>query len=415
MVPDFEAEVTGMMQYIKPDYESERGIRTVKINHCDGCGMGLPGTVNGNFMVRLPWIKGLLTEFDYLKWCDEHHVEPVVTDFWGKIHNLREENITVIFTVSQFKLAKYYASWEEYCDKFEQYNCHCCATNFEEDRIPDTEINYQFIQSLTEMTDNEIESFTRRSKERLTSITSTVPGMLDLLGCNRPMLTDSLCAIKMYPALLQVKQFRDTIFNCKTRLLLDCKSGAIKCRNKRLFALPDIYAWCERLFLGIENPQGILEANEIAAKEFRDQDEVDVLRSPHLYVEHAIRKVSHDSEVYRWFTTNGIYTSCHDLITRILQLDVDGDQLNVTDDPNIINAAKRTIEKYNIVPLFYDAIKAKAEIITRDTLFNGLRRAYEMGNIGTVSNGLTKIWNKDNPDIIAAACMVKYNNFVIKI
>lgn len=149
VVPDFEAEVTGMMQYIKPDYESERGIRTVKINHCDGCGMGLPGTVNGNFMVRLPWIKGLLTEFDYLKWCDEHHVEPVVTDFWGKIHNLRKENITVIFTVSQFKLAKYYASWEEYCDKFEQYNCHCCATNFEEDRIPDTEFNYQrgsFIQ-----------------------------------------------------------------------------------------------------------------------------------------------------------------------------------------------------------------------------------------------------------------------------
>jgi hypothetical protein len=58
VIKDFEAPVTGMMKYIKPDYSSEIGIQTVQINHCDGIGMMLPSVSRSNFMVRLPYIKG---------------------------------------------------------------------------------------------------------------------------------------------------------------------------------------------------------------------------------------------------------------------------------------------------------------------------------------------------------------------
>lgn len=151
-----------------------------------------------------------------------------------------------------------------------------------------------------------------------------------------------------------------------------------------------MYAACEHWFLGIENPKGLLKDGEIACKTYWNYDEADVLRSPHLYMEHAIRKITHEPSVYEWFYTSGVYTSCHDLISRILQFDVDGDQLNVVVDPIIVQVAKRNIEKYEVIPLFYDANKAAAETINRESLYKGLKRAHEFSGIGVVSNALTK-------------------------
>lgn len=136
----------------------------------------------------------------------------------------------------------------------------------------------------------------------------------------------------------------------KKRWLQDAQSGRIKCKNKRLFAIPDMYAACEHWFLGKEQPEGLLKDGEIACRIYQNYDEADVLRSPHLYHEHAIRQITHDPAIYDWFYTGGVYTSCHDLISRILQFDVDGDQLNVVVDPIIVGAAKRNIEKFNVVP-----------------------------------------------------------------
>lgn len=75
--------------------------------------------------------------------------------------------------------------------------------------------------------------------------------------------------------------------------------------------------------------------------------------------------------------------------------------------------AQRNIEKFNIIPLFYDANKAAAEQVNRDTIFNGLKRAHEFSGIGQVSNSLTKLWNRNNPDIEAAAWLCKFNNETI--
>lgn len=132
-----------------------------------------------------------------------------------------------------------------------------------------------------------------------------------------------------------------------------------------------------------------------------------------LYMEHAVRTIVHDPAIYRWFYTKGIYTSCHDLISRILQFDVDGDQLNVIVDPLIVEIAERNLKKYDVVPLFYDANKASAELLSRETMFKGLKRAHEYSGIGQVSNALTKLWNRDEPDRFAAAMLCYYNNQVI--
>lgn len=410
VIKDFEAPVSGMMKYIKPDYTSEIGVQTVKINHCDGAGMMLPSVDKGNFMVRAPWIKGLLSSFDFIRFCEVHGVEPVIQDFWGKEHHLVEEGIRVIFTESQFKLAKYYDSWDEYKNFFKDCGCELSRTNYEEDYIEDTYINYQMLQTLTDFTDEEIEAFTEPTYQKIVSLGQDKESMLRVLQAEPSSEEPYRKALSIYPELLREAYTRDTLKSIKRKWLMDAKSGRIKCKNKRLFVIPDLYAACEYWFLGIKEPKGLLEDGEVACKIYQKYDQVDVLRSPHLYLEHALRKVCHRPEVYEWFYTKGIYTSCKDLVSRILQFDCDGDQLNVIVDPIIVSVAERNVEKFNIVPLFYDANKAAAEQVNRETMFNGLKRAHDFSGIGQVSNALTKLWNRNEPDLEAAAWLCMYNN-----
>lgn len=413
VIRDFEAPVTGQMKYLKPDYSSEVGEHTIKINHCDGCGMMLPSVSRWNFMVRAPWVKGLLAVMDYIKFCEVNNVPPVIEDFWGQKHDLVAENIQVIFTESQFKLAKYYDSWDDYKRCFRENGCSFSRTNFEESYIPDTTINYQMLQTLTDFTDDEIEQFTQKTYDKIKGIAENKDAMLRTLNAELDADNPYHRALYMYPELLREAYSRETLKAIKKKWTMDAKSGRIKCQNKRLFAIPDLYAACEFWFMGIKEPEGLLKDGEVACRIYKNYDEAAVLRSPHLSMEWTNKKIVHDPKVDEWFTTNGIYTSCHDLISKVLQFDNDGDQLNVVVDPILLKVAKRNLEKYHVLPLYYDMSKAPAEILSQETMFRGLKRAHDYSGIGAVSNNLTKLWNRDEPDREAAEWLCMYNNFVI--
>ena len=413
VIDDFEAPVTGRMKYIKPDYSYEIGTKTVTINHCDGVGMMLPCVSTKNFMVRGPWIKGLLSTFDYLRFCEVNHVEPKIKDIWGLEHDLIQENIQIIFTKSQMKMYKYYDSWQQYKDAFHRCGCHLCRTNYEEDWIQDTQINYQQLQNLVDFTDEEIETFTLREHERILSLTQDKNAMLRTLKADENSDISYKKALALYPELLREAYTRESIKAIKTRMIMDAKSGRIRCQNKRLYAIPDLYAACQFWFQHISEPEGLLRNGEIAANIYRRFNWADVLRSPALYMEHALRSINHEPHVYEWLSTNGVYTSCHDLISRILQFDCDGDQLNVVVDPTIVSVAERNLREFDVIPLFYDATKAGPEIINNDTMYHGLKRAHDYSNIGQISNALTKLWNKPDPDWDAAAWLCYFNNLMI--
>lgn len=281
VIRDFEAPVTGQMKYLKPDYSSEVGEHTIKINHCDGCGMMLPSVSRWNFMVRAPWCKGLLAVFNYIKFCEVNNVPPVIEDFWGQKHDLVAENIQVIFTESQFKLAKYYDSWDDYKRCFRENGCSFSRTNFEESYIPDTTINYQMLQTLTDFTDDEIEQFTQKTYDKIKGIAENKDAMLQTLNAELDADNPYHRALYMYPELLREAYSRETLKAIKKKWTMDAKSGRIKCQNKRLFAIPDLYAACEFWFMGIKEPEGLLKDGEVACRIYKNYDEAAVLRSPH--------------------------------------------------------------------------------------------------------------------------------------
>lgn len=430
VVDDFETDVYGTYDLVDDaDYSIKRISDYVPIPHTDGAGMMLP-CMGKNRMVRLPWVKGLLGSFDYVKFIEENNCSPIIKDIYGKEHDVIAEDIQIIFTKSQFKMYKYYDSWEQYKEYYKKYGCSAGYTNLEEDKIKDATINYQMLQTLTDITDDEIDTIIEKSNSKLNNLCSSISSMKNAFGITpyNDNMTYLQQAIDLYPDLMNDEYIKVTLREIKNSMVKRFKSGSLSVNGKYTFILPDLYAACEHWFMGIENPKGLLDDGEVFCWLFRKYDKLDCLRSPHLYREHAVRintacnkNKERQEAIRKWFGTDAIYTSCHDLISKILQFDVDGDKSLVVADNTIVPIAERNMN--GIVPLYYNMKKASPVQLNNQTIYNGLNAAFVGGNIGIYSNNISKIWNsevfisgteeekKEAVDLIKLLCME--NNFVI--
>lgn len=431
VVDDFETDVFGTYDFIdETDYSITRKDGYVPITHSDGCGMVLPSYFGTNTMFRAPWIKGLLAAFDYVKFIEANGYSPVIKDIYGKEYDVIKDDIRIIFTKSQFKMWKYYESWDEYKQYFKQYNCTAGLCNTEEKRIKNARTNYQMLQTMTDITDKEIFSLTQKSVDKIVNLCTSEEHIKEALGITpyNTNMTSFQKAIKIYPALLNDTYAKDIIREIKNSLLKKYRSGKLEINGKYTFILPDLYAACEYWFGHIEQPKGLLGNKEVFCWLFRKYDKLDCLRSPHLYKEHAIRtNVANEAyndrvaNIREWFTTNALYTSSWDLISKVLQFDVDGDKSLVVADQEFIRIAERNME--GIVPLYYNMRKASPKELDNESIYEGLNAAFTGGNIGMYSNDISKIWNSDifingseyerQEAIDAVKLLCCENNFVI--
>ena len=403
VVDDFETNVSGKFDFIdESDYSITRQTGEVPITHTDGAGMMLPSVMDRNTMFRAPWVKGLLGVFDFIKFIKLNNYSPIITDIYGEPHNVIKEDIRIIFTKSQFKMYKFYDSWDDYKLYFKKYHCQAGRCNTEETRIKNAKINYQMLQTLTNITDEEIDLLAKESIDKIDNICKSEETMKDILGVTpyNTNMTAFQKSIKIYPALLNDTYAKDVIREVKNSLLKKYRSGKLEVNGKYTFLLPDYYAACEYWFGHIEQPKGLLNDNEVFCWLFKQNDKLDCLRSPHLYKEHAVRfNIANKAygerveKIREWFTTNAIYTSSYDLISKILQFDVDGDKSLVVADEDFVRIAERNMN--GIVPLYYNMRKAEPRLLNSKSIYDGLNAAFTGGNIGIYSNNISKIWNND--------------------
>lgn len=422
VVDDFETMVHGTVDHIDPStYTITRQETDVPITHTDGCGMILPSLSKKNFMLRAPWVKGLLAVFPFDQFIREaDQRDPLVnhaliTDIYGQQHDVFKEDIQIILTKSQFKMWKYYSSWSEYQRKFRQYGCTAGKCNEEPERIDNAKFNYQMLQTLTDLTDEELSKICEKTNRKLRDMASDRQTMLQVFGATKKTyrLNAFQKSLAYYPELLQDPYCRATLRDLKNSIELQAVAGRLDIDGKYLFLIPDLYAACQHWFCHEETPRGLLKDGEVSSRTFAKHHKLDVLRSPHLYKEHAVRRNVYEEnpEIQKWFTTDGIYTSSFDLISKILQFDNDGDKSLVCTDPTIIAAAERNCA--DVVPLYYPMAKAGAVQITPEAKYNGMVAAWTGGNIGEISNAITKIWSNPEPDVDAVKILVMENNFVI--
>lgn len=403
VVDDFETLVKCTVDNINYEtYEITSAVKMkIPIPHVDGAGMISSDYCKKNFMIRLPFIKGLLGSYNFKRFILVNNCSPIVKDIWGKEYNIIEDDIQIIFTKSQLKMWKYYDSWDEYKENFKKYECEAGICNMEEDYISDAKINYQMLQTLYDATDKEIKDLCKIPNQKIQRIGDSLANALEFYGVDldNPMTNGKdwfQKSLYIYPELITDPAAISHLRDLKNSLIKKYRGAHLNVKGKFTFVLPDLYAFCEWLFMGIKNPLGLLQDGEVYCRLYKNCEELDCLRSPHLYIEHAVRKnvckKKYRSQFLKdWFQTDAIYTSTHDPISRILQFDVDGDRLLVLSQKTIIEIAKRVMT--DIYPLYYEMKKAKAELITPHSIYEGLRLAFIGGNIGIISNDITKIWN----------------------
>lgn len=393
--------------------------KDVTITHSDGCGWILSTETKKAFQFRMPWFKGLLVPVNYIKWCSKYNSgNTKVKDIWGREWNLKNDDIKYVFSKSQFKMWKYYKNWDEYKIKFNRYNCQAGKCNMEENKFKKVNYCYQFWQTL-DVEIEDIKPFTDKIDVLVTNAYTNLNTMLYLLGATHENKHKNYRqqALEIYPELLHDKYFKEQLSSSISSTKNNARIGKFIVDGYNTFFIPDVFAWMQFVFQSNKNPDGLLEEGEVSCKLFKDNSYLDINRAPSLYKEHAVRKnvaPKDNTDFKDYFISNGVYTSCKDMVSKILQFDNDGDHATIISDERIVELAKNSME--DVRPLYYEMDKAEPSQINAKNIYKALTMAFKSSNIGKYSNKLTKIWNKDDitgNDLNTAKIITAMNNFSI--
>lgn len=402
---------------------------TVNLEITDGAGMYLPKVseelfgegVYKNMQYRAPWMKGCLSPVPF----DEFTDNPKVTDIYGKEWDIIEDDIQIIFFKSQFKMWKHFInkdnheeSWQVYKDNFKKYDCEAAYMNPEEDNISDAKLNYQYIQSLVSVSNEDLMELARLTNDEIQLMGSDADTMIKVLGAEdgNPDMNEFQKAINLYPALLNDENSKMAIKNRKKKMLKEAKAGKLNIDGKYTYVLPDWYAVMENIFNGVENPKGLLNENEVYCSLY-DQGAVDLMRAPALSFEHVLRENTRDKDMEEWFLTKAVHVSAQDAAcSKILMMDYDGDKIMISPSELLIKLVKDNSKNLDVVPLEYEMGVAAPKLINSDNIFESLQIAFK-ANIGLISNVISKLFNKDDFDPDKDYSLIKkfcsYNNHII--
>lgn len=427
IVPDFETMVTGMVNYLDVNtLDIEQKKMVIPIQHMDGAGIFIPGTFPCSCQIRGGWIKGAIFPFDFHRFIRKYRhkiSDKHLTDAWGNPVTIEEFlNAKLILTDSQLKMRKYYKSMDEYRQHFRNTNQSITINNYSHSPKKDSQVSvaYQPFQTIPRknITEDNIKGLTQKTIEYINKARTEPKYALKLMGMEidkeqqQDREFDVLHAsLQKYPELLEDVHVRKVM----QRAVESARKKAMGCKlfmdGLWSYICPDLYAFCQWLFLGEENPEGLLKDGYIYNRYYVNTDvkESCCLRYPHLSdCEHAIRKVDKSDECRRWFRGYDTVVSCHDLISKVLQADWDGDHICLVHDKEFLSVLDR-----NKYPLYYEMTKAEPALIDNEHIMTCLTSSFNNENIGYVSNAITKIFNSDNPDTKLVKVLCAYNNFVI--
>lgn len=428
VLPEFETNVIERVNYLNMESLTiEEKTMPVPVNHMDGAGMFLPGVFPQSCQIRGGWIKGAVFPFDFRQFIIESQekgiTKSVINDIWGEEVSIDyiKENIKIILNGSQLKMWKYYKSWKDYKKAFKDNELKICINNtmhYPNSDDPIVLSAYQFYQTIPRenVTDEKIIALTKLTIEKINDAKVNPDTALEIMGADMDEtegLDPFYASIKAYPQMLQDSFVRKRIDKKIQSERRKAMSGRPYIKGYYNYICPDLYAACEYWFCGIEEPKGLILRNYVynalyCGKE--DVTEVCCLRSPHLSdCEHGIRLLEKSDECKRWFDGMDTVISTHDLLTKILQCDVDGDEMLLTPDKTFIDLLDR-----NKLPLYYEMKKAESSEVNKKNIFECLMRSFKNEKIGDISNVMTKYINMAyEVDTGFIRFMTAYNNFCI--
>lgn len=388
------------------------GYKDIKINVFDGFGIIHPELANEikeiigieenptTFMLRAPYIKGLVSAVDYTKYFKDNNID-YIKDIWGKWHSVEDKMI--ILTKSMYKGYKYFyetgtfSDWDKYWSKFEKYN-HCIGIakwNFTSDKEPVyTRGNYQILQDL----DLPFEDFKQLAGKSLDWAYRIVNGdriytycFLGLASDNPKPLNNYSKAILKNPMMLYEHNVRDFLKRQTKKYIDQMKCGKIYLKACYKFLVPDIIMLLQWIG-GEKEPSGCLESNEFWSLGYLGKHAIE--RNPHICKsEHLVLNAVNNELIEKYIGNlenvcmiNGKSLSAQ----RMNGADQDGDLVLVLDEPLMLDGIN---ENCAIVLNIDEKTTALAEEINKENVASLASRTM-VSLIGECSNAATCYHNK---------------------
>lgn len=359
--------------------------KDIKLNSADGQGLISPDMakqwaedmhlnyVPCSFVVRTAFVKGNLVPFDFKEYAKEQGIL-TIKDRYGTQYNI--DDIDVLLSESQFKMAKYYSSWEGYLSYHHAYNLKWGVARYNKEFDDEYVLtNYQYIQVLN-LNKEDVQGLVKYTTDWINKICS---GNIEYaltynVGVkNSSVNVDSIInscgslftkAIVKNPIMLQDGFVQRKIYNSIKESIRQAKIGRIWVKGNYSFMISDPVAQC-RSALGLE-PVGLLPAGHVYSNFWNlrnEKGEICLLRSPLThYSEVNVQKIANTENMRKWYKYiySGIIYNIYDIsVVKHADSDFDGDICMSTNNEYFLKGAMR-----EELPIMYDKEAVPTQKIT---------------------------------------------------
>lgn len=384
IIKDFENVIKNQeVNFIDTNNNIQKEKRDFKINCADGQGLITPEMARTwsknmkldytacSFIVRTCWIKGAVHTFDFREYAKAHGIS-LIKDRWGKEYNV--DDIDILISESQFKMYKYYDSWNEYLKSFNKFNLKWGVARVNKEKEEEYVLtNYQYLQAL-DMKKEDVKELTDYTKNWIEQICSgnDLYTLAFNVGISNPNLElESILSglgstftkmITKNQKFLQDNVVKKKIYNSIKESIRKAKIGKVWVRGNYQFIISDPIQQC-RAALGLKLESTLLP-NTIYSNwwnERSNENELILCRSP-LTIPSEICKVNISKEFEYWYhyLYTGLVLSVEDINTiRCSDCDFDGDIMFSTNNPVFIRCKRK-----DDMPVCYEKQQVETKRIT---------------------------------------------------
>lgn len=421
VIKDFETDVPNQkVDWIEKNENGEgvvvEKLIDFKLNSCDGQGlvcpewadhwaenMGLDYTPS-EFVVRSAYIKGLFAVFDFKEYAKRHGIVKI-KDIYGVEYNVDE--IDCLISESQFKMYKYYDSWQEYLNITTKNGIKWGIARYNKKEDPVyTMFNYQFLQIL-DLSKEDVTELIRPTIEWINKICSgddlysllysfggfnyDDPNEIEYADVFTRAQNIAMKAVVKNKDFLKDAYVQRKIYKNIVEVINRAKIGKIWQRGNYQFCVSDPIAQC-RSALGLE-PKGEVPADYIYSNFWNNlgvTGEVFIGRNPCIDEHEANKSTiyrSNEADYWYRYLKSGLVFSIYDTTTiRNEDSDFDGDIYASYDNPILVKGSKK--DQTNVIS--YDKKKAPLQKINHANIIEAYIKGF--GNkVGTYSNHATII------------------------
>ena len=371
VIEDFKLPIMIKSHYMNNDYQIDEGddgsgkeYEIIK-NCFDGMGLIDPVFAKNvwskdlecdytpcGWVIRNAYLKGAVFNFDFKAWARTRETPiKTITDIYGKKHFI--EDIDVILTESQFKMASCYAEINEHNIETWDYYRQCCEENGNvwgitkvspkvEKEISTT--NYQFLQTL-ELSREQIIGLCRQSVDYLNECFENDKTALELIAHqNGGIIPAYVKAVELYQDAINDPYIIKKINEVIRGQIKDMCLGRLRVFGNYQFMINDPVAFCEWAFYKKRDMvKGILSKKEYYANYWRTKEvnQVSAIRAPNIHFsEHNTLDFVTNRETLDWFRhlpSGIIYNIYGDDPLRHSGSDTDGDMVFTSTSSELIN------------------------------------------------------------------------------